>query len=189
MPPSDGSVALPDSRAPHPERPAFPSTAGRQVEISSAGGPTTRSSSSTSSTSATSASTAAGPRSCGASCSCSGRPSRCCPMIAMLDLVVLVEQFRTGCIDLPGEPWLIEAVAGLVEEGEAPEEVAARETARGDRARGRSSGIRVPLPCQPRRHLRARAGLCRRGGGPGMRAACSAWRTRARISAPMSCRR
>lgn len=43
------------------------------------------------------------------------------------DLVVLVEQFRTGCIDLPGEPWLIEAVAGLVEPGETPEQVAARE--------------------------------------------------------------
>jgi ADP-ribose pyrophosphatase len=43
------------------------------------------------------------------------------------DLVVLVEQFRTGCIDLPGEPWLIEAVAGLVEAGESPEAVAVRE--------------------------------------------------------------
>lgn len=43
------------------------------------------------------------------------------------DLVVLVEQFRTGCVDLPGEPWLIEAVAGLVEPGETPEQVAARE--------------------------------------------------------------
>jgi nudix-type nucleoside diphosphatase (YffH/AdpP family) len=43
------------------------------------------------------------------------------------DLVVLVEQFRTGCVDHPGEPWLIEAVAGLVEEGEAPEAVARRE--------------------------------------------------------------
>jgi ADP-ribose pyrophosphatase len=43
------------------------------------------------------------------------------------DLVVLVEQFRTGCVDDPGEPWLIEAVAGLVEEGETPEAVARRE--------------------------------------------------------------
>jgi ADP-ribose pyrophosphatase len=43
------------------------------------------------------------------------------------DRVVLVEQFRTGCIDGPGEPWLIEAVAGLAEAGEAPDEVAARE--------------------------------------------------------------
>ncbi|MFL5332857.1 MAG: NUDIX domain-containing protein [Geminicoccaceae bacterium] len=44
------------------------------------------------------------------------------------DLVVLVEQFRTGCIDqAAGEPWLIEAVAGLVEDGETAEQVAERE--------------------------------------------------------------
>jgi ADP-ribose pyrophosphatase len=43
------------------------------------------------------------------------------------DLVVLVEQFRTGCIDQAGEPWLIEAAAGLVEEGETASDVAARE--------------------------------------------------------------
>lgn len=49
------------------------------------------------------------------------------PYDPALDLVVLVEQFRAGCIDLPGEPWLIEAVAGLVETGESPEEVAVRE--------------------------------------------------------------
>lgn len=55
------------------------------------------------------------------------------PAVAVLpydptrDLVVLVEQFRTGCVDQPGEPWLIEAVAGLVEQGEAPPDVAARE--------------------------------------------------------------
>ena len=40
---------------------------------------------------------------------------------------MLVEQFRAGCIDLPGEPWLIEAVAGLVETGETAEDVAMRE--------------------------------------------------------------
>lgn len=55
------------------------------------------------------------------------------PAVAVLpydparDLVVLVEQFRTGCVDQPGEPWLVEAVAGLVEPGEAPPDVAARE--------------------------------------------------------------
>ena len=43
------------------------------------------------------------------------------------DLVVLIEQFRTGCVDDPGEPWLVEAPAGLVEDGEAPEAVARRE--------------------------------------------------------------
>lgn len=43
------------------------------------------------------------------------------------ELVVLVEQFRTGCIDLPGEPWLIEAPAGLIDRDETPEQVARRE--------------------------------------------------------------
>ena len=55
------------------------------------------------------------------------------PAVAVLpydptrDCVVLVEQFRTGRVDLAGEPWLIEAVAGLVEAGEPAEAVAARE--------------------------------------------------------------
>lgn len=57
------------------------------------------------------------------------------PAVAVLpydpvrDLVVLVEQFRAGCIDHPGEPWLVEAVAGLVEKGETAAVVAAREVA------------------------------------------------------------
>ena len=46
------------------------------------------------------------------------------PYDPMQDLVVLVEQFRTGCVDQPGEPWLVEAVAGL---GEPAAAVAARE--------------------------------------------------------------
>lgn len=43
------------------------------------------------------------------------------------DEVVLVEQFRIGAMDSARGPWLIEIVAGLVEEGERPEEVARRE--------------------------------------------------------------
>ncbi|HEX6141836.1 MAG TPA: NUDIX domain-containing protein [Geminicoccaceae bacterium] len=43
------------------------------------------------------------------------------------DEVVLVEQFRVGALDAPGEPWLIEPVAGIVEAGETPEDVAHRE--------------------------------------------------------------
>ncbi len=50
------------------------------------------------------------------------------PYDAVQDVVVLVEQFRTGCLDLPGDPWLVEAVAGIVETGETPEAVAIRET-------------------------------------------------------------
>lgn len=43
------------------------------------------------------------------------------------ELVVLVEQFRTGCLDHPGEPWLIEAPAGLIDRAETAEAVARRE--------------------------------------------------------------
>lgn len=45
------------------------------------------------------------------------------------DKVVLVEQFRAPAVDAPGGPWLIETVAGIIEEGETPEDVARRETA------------------------------------------------------------
>lgn len=43
------------------------------------------------------------------------------------DCVVLVEQFRVGALDEPS-PWIFEVVAGMIEPGEAPEEVAKRET-------------------------------------------------------------
>ncbi|MFK7795518.1 MAG: NUDIX domain-containing protein [Gammaproteobacteria bacterium] len=43
------------------------------------------------------------------------------------DEIVLVEQFRVGAIS-EEQPWLIEIVAGLIEEGESPEEVTIRES-------------------------------------------------------------
>jgi ADP-ribose pyrophosphatase len=44
------------------------------------------------------------------------------------DVVVLTEQFRIGAaFDQQGSPWLLEVVAGMVEEGEVAEEVARRE--------------------------------------------------------------
>ena len=44
------------------------------------------------------------------------------------DRVVLVEQFRAGTIDWGGEPWLLEAVAGILDkDGEAVEAAAKRE--------------------------------------------------------------
>lgn len=50
------------------------------------------------------------------------------PYDPVRDLVVLVEQFRTGAVDHPGSPWLLEAPAGLVDKtGETPEQVAIRE--------------------------------------------------------------
>jgi ADP-ribose pyrophosphatase len=44
------------------------------------------------------------------------------------DEVVLIEQFRVGAVQNPiNTPWLIEIVAGIMEEGETPEDVAKRE--------------------------------------------------------------
>ncbi|MHA1154095.1 MAG: NUDIX domain-containing protein [Alphaproteobacteria bacterium] len=43
------------------------------------------------------------------------------------DTVVLIEQFRVGAYAAGIAPWLIEVVAGIVEPGESPEEVARRE--------------------------------------------------------------
>ena len=44
-----------------------------------------------------------------------------------LDSVVRIEQFRIGALETPGGPWLLEVVAGIVEEGEDPEDVVRRE--------------------------------------------------------------
>jgi len=43
------------------------------------------------------------------------------------DEVVLIEQFRVGAVYQPSRAWLIEIVAGAIEEGETAEEVAYRE--------------------------------------------------------------
>lgn len=44
-----------------------------------------------------------------------------------LDHVVLIEQFRPGAHAAGVEPWLIEIVAGIIDPGETPEDVARRE--------------------------------------------------------------
>ena len=49
------------------------------------------------------------------------------PYDPVADKVVLIEQFRVGAMR-EKRPWLIEIVAGLLEEGEQPEEVALRES-------------------------------------------------------------
>ena len=43
------------------------------------------------------------------------------------DKIVLLEQFRVGAIDDENGPWLLEIVAGMVEEGESITDVARRE--------------------------------------------------------------
>ncbi|MHA7840261.1 MAG: NUDIX domain-containing protein [Gammaproteobacteria bacterium] len=45
-----------------------------------------------------------------------------------LEKIVLIEQFRIGALDKSDSPWLLELVAGLVETGEEPADVARRET-------------------------------------------------------------
>ena len=45
------------------------------------------------------------------------------------DQVVLLEQFRVGALECPGGPWLLEIVAGIMDDpSETTEEVARRET-------------------------------------------------------------
>ena len=43
------------------------------------------------------------------------------------DVVVLTEQIRVGGLTGSQSPWMLEVVAGMIEEGEQPEEVARRE--------------------------------------------------------------
>lgn len=43
------------------------------------------------------------------------------------DRVILIEQFRIGAYAAGLAPWLLETVAGVIEEGESPEDVARRE--------------------------------------------------------------
>jgi ADP-ribose pyrophosphatase len=43
------------------------------------------------------------------------------------DEIALIEQFRAGAFAAGDYPWLVECVAGIIEEGETPEQVALRE--------------------------------------------------------------
>lgn len=45
----------------------------------------------------------------------------------ILDQVVLIEQFRPGCIGHPQSPWLMEVVAGIISKDEQPRDVVSRE--------------------------------------------------------------
>lgn len=47
---------------------------------------------------------------------------------AILDQIVLVEQFRIGALNAEGGAWLYEIVAGIIEPGEEAEEVVRRES-------------------------------------------------------------
>jgi len=56
-----------------------------------------------------------------------GRAVAVIPYDPATDQVVLIEQFRVGALSVKETPWLLEIVAGAVEDGETPEAVAYRE--------------------------------------------------------------
>lgn len=56
-----------------------------------------------------------------------GHAAAVLPYDPVRDEVVLVEQFRAGALAAACEPWLLEPVAGIIEDGESAEEVARRE--------------------------------------------------------------
>ncbi len=51
------------------------------------------------------------------------------PWDVQTDHVILIEQFRPGAMREDNSPWMLEAIAGVVEDGEADEAVAHREAA------------------------------------------------------------
>ena len=58
------------------------------------------------------------------------------------DAVVLIEQFRIGAFVGGMAPWQTEIVAGIIEEGEAPEDVARREA---EEEAGAAIGALIPI--------------------------------------------
>ena len=49
------------------------------------------------------------------------------PYDPVLDEFVMIEQFRIGALPTSSSPWLLEVVAGIIDEGETPEDVCCRE--------------------------------------------------------------
>ena len=56
-----------------------------------------------------------------------GHAAAVLPYDPVRDEVVLIEQFRAGAVEAGCDPWLLETVAGIVEEGESADGVARRE--------------------------------------------------------------
>lgn len=57
-----------------------------------------------------------------------GHAAALLPYDPVHDAVVLIEQFRIGALAAGADPWLIEIVAGIIEDDETPEDVVRRET-------------------------------------------------------------
>lgn len=56
-----------------------------------------------------------------------GHAAALMPYDPQLDCVCMIEQFRIGALADSKGPWLLEFIAGIIEEGESPEQVARRE--------------------------------------------------------------
>lgn len=56
-----------------------------------------------------------------------GQVAAVLPVDPVRDQVVLIEQFRIGPYAVGWDPWLLEGVAGIIEQGESAEDVAKRE--------------------------------------------------------------
>jgi len=56
-----------------------------------------------------------------------GHAASALPYDPIRDEIVLLEQFRVGALAAGREPWMIEIVAGIIEEGETPEALVRRE--------------------------------------------------------------
>ncbi len=57
-----------------------------------------------------------------------GQVAAVLPVDPERDQLVLIEQFRIGPYAVGWDPWLLEGVAGIIEQGESAEDVAIRET-------------------------------------------------------------
>ncbi len=57
-----------------------------------------------------------------------GQVAAVLPLDPQAGRVVLIEQFRAGAFARGWHPWLLECVAGIIEEGESPQDVSRRET-------------------------------------------------------------
>jgi ADP-ribose pyrophosphatase len=79
------------------------------------------------------------------------------------DCVVLVEQFRLAALFAGRSPWQVEAVAGLIDTDETPEEVARREAREeaGLDPQGPLLPIQIMMPAVP---AARRSGLCSAAG-------------------------
>ncbi|VED33490.1 ADP-ribose pyrophosphatase [Escherichia coli] len=74
------------------------------------------------------------------------------PFDPVRDEVVLIEQIRIAAYDTSETPWLLEMVAGMIEEGESVEDVARREAIEEAGADSQTDQTGVKFPGKPGGH-------------------------------------